>query len=200
MICKFCGNVIEDSSDFCFICGQKVVEETPEYTPADDIFEQTEDVATEAATEEKAAEAPVEVPVAAPAAAESLAAYANAFDSSTLPQGTPIYAQTAPVYAHQVFIQQLPAQQPAVPFVQVNGKNLNGKGSGNPDEASGAVKFFSAFFAITFILQFISWIWQSNAKKRGYMNKAEQILNATMVGLCIFMVIVCFVLVKSFML
>ena len=23
MICKFCGNVIEDNSDFCFICGQK---------------------------------------------------------------------------------------------------------------------------------------------------------------------------------
>ena len=27
MICKFCGNVIEDTSDFCFICGQKVAEE-----------------------------------------------------------------------------------------------------------------------------------------------------------------------------
>lgn len=24
MICKFCGNQIEDNSDFCFICGQKV--------------------------------------------------------------------------------------------------------------------------------------------------------------------------------
>ena len=23
MICKFCGNVIDDNSDFCFICGQK---------------------------------------------------------------------------------------------------------------------------------------------------------------------------------
>ena len=24
MTCKFCGNVIEDNSDICFICGQKV--------------------------------------------------------------------------------------------------------------------------------------------------------------------------------
>ena len=24
MICKFCGNEIDDNSDFCFICGQKV--------------------------------------------------------------------------------------------------------------------------------------------------------------------------------
>ena len=31
MICKFCGNVIEDNSDFCCICGQKVVAETPAY-------------------------------------------------------------------------------------------------------------------------------------------------------------------------
>ena len=31
MICKFCGNVIEDSSDFCFICGQKVAEEAPAF-------------------------------------------------------------------------------------------------------------------------------------------------------------------------
>ena len=31
MICKFCGNVIEDNSDYCFICGQKVVSEAPAY-------------------------------------------------------------------------------------------------------------------------------------------------------------------------
>ena len=41
MICKFCGNVIEDNSDFCFICGQKVVTEAPAYaappTPAADL-------------------------------------------------------------------------------------------------------------------------------------------------------------------
>ena len=36
MICKFCGNVIEDSSDFCFICGQKVAEEAPAATPAEE--------------------------------------------------------------------------------------------------------------------------------------------------------------------
>lgn len=29
MVCKFCGNVIEDNSEFCFICGQKVVNAAP---------------------------------------------------------------------------------------------------------------------------------------------------------------------------
>ena len=40
----------------------------------------------------------------------------------------------------------------------------------------------------------------SVAKKAGYEEKAEAILNSTMVGLCIFMAIVCGVLVKKFML
>ena len=36
MICKFCGNVIDDNSDFCFICGQKnPAEETPAPAPAE---------------------------------------------------------------------------------------------------------------------------------------------------------------------
>lgn len=29
MICKFCGNEIDDGSDFCFICGQKVEAQQP---------------------------------------------------------------------------------------------------------------------------------------------------------------------------
>ena len=56
MICKFCGNVIEDSSDFCFICGQKVAEEAP-------AFEAEAPVAEEPVAEEAA------VPAEAPAAA-----------------------------------------------------------------------------------------------------------------------------------
>ncbi len=34
MICKFCGNEIEDGSDFCFICGQKVEPTESVQTPA----------------------------------------------------------------------------------------------------------------------------------------------------------------------
>ncbi len=197
MICKFCGNVIEDSSDFCFICGQKVVEDTAEYTPADDIFEET--TAPQEPVKEEAPASEEEAPAMAPAEDANIAAFAAAFDAPAIPQGTPIYAQTAPVYAHQVFIQQIAPQQPATPFVQVNGQTF-GQPYKDPDNASGAAKFFSAFFAITFILQFISWIWVNNAKKRGYMKKAEQLLNSTMVGLCIFMVIVSVVLIKMFML
>ncbi|MBR3948997.1 MAG: hypothetical protein IKJ70_06295 [Clostridia bacterium] len=180
MICKFCGNVIEDSSDFCFICGQKVAEEAP-------AFEAEAPVAEEPVAEEAA------VPAEAPAAA--VGAAPAAFPSfESLPQGTPIYAQTAPVYAHQVFIQQFPAA-PQGPFVQVNGQNIGGK---DPSVCSKAKKFFSAFFAVTFILQFISWIWYSGAKKQGFPKKAEDILNSTMIGLCIFMVIACGVLIFKF--
>lgn len=37
MTCKFCGNVIEDNSDICFICGQKV-EAAPAAEAATDAF------------------------------------------------------------------------------------------------------------------------------------------------------------------
>ena len=187
MICKFCGNVIEDTSDFCFICGQKVAEEAP-------AFEAEAPVAAEAPATEEAV-VPAEAPVAAAAVNNTIPAFPS---FETLPQGTPIYAQTAPVYAHQVFIQQItPAA--TTPFVQVNGQNLGGKVKDN-SVCSKAKKFFSAFFALTFILQFISWIWYSGAKKQGYPKKAEDILNSTMIGLCIFMVAVCGFLIFKFVL
>lgn len=55
MICKFCGNEIDDGSEFCFICGQKVEMAAPAYAAA--------------GTEAPVAEAPVaeETAVAAPA-------------------------------------------------------------------------------------------------------------------------------------
>ena len=34
MICKYCGNQIDDNSDFCFICGQKVNPIDAENAPA----------------------------------------------------------------------------------------------------------------------------------------------------------------------
>lgn len=190
MICKFCGNIIEDTSDFCFICGQKVAEEAVQPEAEKDAF-----TAEAPATEE--AVVPAEAPVAAAApAANSASPIFPTYDMSNLPQGTPIYAQTAPVYAHQVFIQQFPAA-PQGPFVQVNGQNIGGKVK-DPSICSKAKKFFSAFFAVTFILQFISWIWYSGAKKQGFPKKAEDILNSTMIGLCIFMVIACGFLIFKF--
>ena len=155
MVCKFCGNTIEDSSEFCFICGNKVMKEE---APA---------VYAEAA--------PVEVPVVAAPAAEA----------------QPIYAQPAPVYA-----------APAAPVAPVEAPAEEGKKKKkekkNKDKSvcSKAKKFFAALFAITFILQFIPWIWYKKAKKAGYEEKAVAILNSLMTGLCIFMAIICGVLIK----
>lgn len=160
MVCKFCGNTIEDSSEFCFICGNKVVKED-----APEVF-----------TEAK----PVEVPVVAP----------TADDAATQPiyaQQAPVYAQQAPVYAQQAYVQQGAAPAQADPAK---------KGKKDKSVCSKAKKFFAALFALTFILQFIPWIWYKNAKKVGYEEKAVSILNSLMVGLCIFMAIICVVLIK----
>ncbi len=162
MVCKFCGNTIEDSSEFCFICGNKVVkEEAPE------VF-----------TEAK----PVEVPVVAPAA-ETAAQPIYA-------QQAPVYAQQAPVYAQQAYVQQ-PVAEGLSPIPAEKKKAKKDK-----SVCSKAKKFFAALFAITFVLQFIPWIWYFKAKKAGYEEKAVDILNALMTGLCIFMAIICGVLIK----
>ncbi len=156
MVCKFCGNTIEDSSEFCFICGNKVMKEE----------------APEVYTEAK----PVEVPVVAPAAEAA---------------AQPIYAQQAPVYAQQAYAAPAaPAEAPAE-----EGKKGK-KAKKDKSVCSKAKKFFAALFAITFVLQFIPWIWYKNAKKAGYEEKAVSILNSLMTGLCIFMAVICGVLIK----
>ena len=37
MVCKFCGNTIEDNSEFCFICGNKVIKDE---IPAEAVYAQ----------------------------------------------------------------------------------------------------------------------------------------------------------------
>ncbi len=172
MICKFCGNTIEDNSDFCFICGQKVI---PDVAPAaeQEIFSQA---APEAAPE--AAPAPAPAPVATEPAAAPIYA-----------QQAPVYAQQAPIYAQQAYVNQAPP--PAAKPI---------KGKKDKSVASKGCKFFAVVFAMTFILQWIPYIWYRNAKKNGYEEKATAILNCHMTGLCIFMAIICVVLVKKFML
>ena len=83
MVCKFCGNTIEDSSEFCFICGNKIIKDE---APAEAVFTQP---------------VPAEVPVvtAEAPAVEPQAVYA--------PQGAPVYTQQAPIYAQQVYVQQI---------------------------------------------------------------------------------------------
>ncbi len=242
MICKFCGNVIEDNSDFCFICGQKFTTEkadapvvennnvfsqsTLEVETMVDIETEAEDVASVKAEvkEPEITIAEPEVEITEPAAEEIIVddvadAEEEADDEveETLPmsedfeipaevtapaspdapvldstapiyaQSTPIYAQTAPVYAQQVIIQHV-----AAPTV------TKAKKEKDLSVASTAAKIFAAIFSATFILQFIGWIWYSNASKAGYEKKATDILNAIMTGLCIFLGIICLVFIKIF--
>ncbi len=187
MICKFCGNVIDDNSDFCFICGQKnPAEEASAPAAAEvksDIFSQTP------VTEAPAPQTPAfvvgqTVPVAPDAAVLD--------DNNPAPiyaQSAPIYAQSAPVYAQQAIIQQVaPAQI------------VKTKNSAGSSVASKGSKIMSVIFSALFILQFIPWMWYSKAKKAGYEQKAIDILNAIMIGLCIFMAVVGLFFIKSFML
>ena len=83
MICKFCGNEIDDGSDFCYICGQKVEEPVPAYAAAD-VYSQPAAApaapvqAPVAPAPAPVAAAPAPAPVAAPAAAPAVAPEAPA--------------------------------------------------------------------------------------------------------------------------
>ena len=82
MVCKFCGNTIEDNSEFCFICGNKVIKDE---IPAEAVYAQP---------------APAEIPV--------VATEAPVADSQIVYQQAPVYAQPgATVYAQQAYIQQI---------------------------------------------------------------------------------------------
>lgn len=83
MICKFCGNEIDDGSDFCYICGQKVEEPVPAYAAAD-VYSQPAAApaapvqAPVAPAPAPVAAAPAPAPVAAPAAAPAAVSEAPA--------------------------------------------------------------------------------------------------------------------------
>ncbi|MBR6567178.1 MAG: hypothetical protein IKK60_00835 [Clostridia bacterium] len=183
MVCKFCGNVIDDNSDFCFICGQKnPAEETPApVEEKNDIFSQAP-VAEEVAPQAPAFVAQQTVPVAPEA---------PVYDEAAAPiyaQSAPIYAQSAPVYAQQAIIQQVaPAQ---IVKTKTSDSSVASKGK----------KFFAALLSALFILQFIPWMWYSKAKKDGYEQKSIDLLNSIMIGLCIFMAALGLFFIKSFML
>ena len=174
MICKFCGNVIEDNSDFCFICGQKVVTEAPAY--AAQVYSQ------------KAEGAPAEVaPAAAPA------------------------EPVAPVYA-----------APVVPDMCKNCKKAKKKAKPPVDPSvlcmrdKVLVGLFAALFlavagimcknlivvAICLVLTgVVAFVYYKNYKKAieaGYEEKALDILNIGMIGLCVGMGVVVLGLIFNF--
>lgn len=188
MICKFCGNVIDDNSDFCFICGQKnPAEETPAPTPAEetnDIFSQT---TADAEVPAPGSTATFVVEQTAPVAPEAAVLDDNA-PAPAYVHTAPIYAQTAPIYAQQAIIQQVaPAQ-----IVKTK--------TADATIATKGMKIFAVILSALFVLQFIPWIWYDKAKKAGYEQKSIDLLNCIMIGLCIFMAVVGAVFIKSFML
>jgi len=181
MICKFCGNVIEDSSDFCFICGQKVVAETPAY--AAEVYSQK----PEGAPAEVAPEQPV---YAAPA--------------------EPIYA--APV---------VPAEEPAKKGKKKAKKEKKSKKAGKSALSKGG-RFFTGLFAalfliiagvmvisdkilfavicaaVTAVVALIDYKKYKKAIAAGYEDKALDILNTAMTGLCVGMAVLVLALIKAY--
>ncbi len=67
MICKFCGNEIDDHSQFCFVCGQKIdapapeAQAKPDALPAEPAGAETLPVSEPAAAEDYAAVDPKDV-------------------------------------------------------------------------------------------------------------------------------------------
>lgn len=196
MICKFCGNSIEDNSDFCFICGQKVEAEAASFQNAEsnDIFSQS---AQACAVEEAPAEA--EAAQAAPAAAPVQVA-----------EPAPM---VCPIQQGESGAVQCPYQQ-QIPAQEVSKKK--GKKNKDKSQPTKALKFFTVFFlalflalaafmsgavryaciALVVIYALCDWKAYKKAKKLGYEAKCVAMLNATGIGAIIGMAVI---LVKLFM-
>lgn len=68
MICKYCGSEIDNGSDFCYICGQKVEAEQAVYASTNDNVYSQPAQSVEESVSQTVAEAPIEAPVQQPAA------------------------------------------------------------------------------------------------------------------------------------
>lgn len=182
MICKFCGNEIDNNSDFCFICGQKVEPQQPAAVaePVANVYSQPAEPVAPAVPEAVQAAAPV---YAAPAAPE---AAAPVYAAPAAPAAAPVYAAPA-----------APASAPAAPVKSKKElkkeKKLAKKAAAAACPVSKAQKFFSFLFAL------VGLILYSKAKKNNETEKAVIILNSLMTGLCFKMGIVIIVMIKKFM-
>ena len=175
MICKFCGNEIDNNSDFCFICGQKVEPQQPAYAaePAANVYSQPE-------------AAPVAAPAEPVAAVQASAPVYAAPDAPVAPVAAPAAPVAEPVAA--------PAAEPKSKKELKKEKKLAKKAAAAACPVSKAQKFFSFIFAL------VGLILYSKAKKNNETEKAVIILNTMMTGLCVKMGIVIIVMIKKFML
>lgn len=197
MICKFCGNVIEDNSDFCFICGQKVVTDAPAY--AAEVYSQQ----PQGAPAQPVYSAAPEVPVA-----PQQPVYAA--------PGQPVYAVPGqPVYAAPV-APEAPQGKKAKKAKKVKKE----KAPVNPAALSTVQKVFiglipalllavagvmcqkfiiaAVFVVLTLVAGFVLYKQYKKALDGGYEEKALDILNTGMIGLCVGMAVVVIFLFINF--
>ncbi len=184
MICKFCGNVIEDNSDYCFICGQKVVSEAPAY--AAEIYSQQ------------------------PQGAPAQPVYSAAPEQ-------PVYAAPAqPVYAPPV-VPEAPkskkcklrkkAKQPKLPTdpsaLSMKEKILIGLLAAIFLAVAGIMCknliVVAICVALTAVVGVVFYKKYKAALDGGYEEKALDILNTGMIGLCVGMAVVVASLVFNFL-
>lgn len=204
MICKFCGNVIEDNSDYCFICGQKVVSEAPAY--AAEVYSK------------QPQGAPAQPVYAAAPAAPAQVAY-------DIPEESNFEAPAQPVYAPPV-VPAAPQDKKATKAAKKAAKKSakaakKAAAPAGPDSLSKGAKILTGFFAaiflaVTAILStksilpiligailtiVVAFVYYKNYKKAidgGYENKATEILNTGMLGLCVGMGVAVLFLVINF--
>lgn len=179
MICKFCGNVIEDNSDFCFICGQKVVADAPAY--AAQVYSQ------------KSEGAPAEpVPVAPAAPAEPV------YAPPVVPEEPKAKKFKKAKKAKKVKGDANPAELSMV------GKVLTGLLAAIFLAVAGImcknIIVVAVCVVLTAVVAFVYYKKYNEAMDAGYESKALDILNIGMIGLCVGMAIVVLCLIKTYML
>lgn len=179
MICKFCGNLIEDNSEVCFICGKKV--EAAE-APAADGF------------------APVAAPVAPVAPVEAAPVYAAPVTAPVAPVA-PVYA--APVAAAPVAPELSKDEKKAAKKAKLSkGRKFFTFLFAAAFIACAfiASNLFYVFAALTAVYAFFAFRSYKKAVKLGYTDKAKALVNTSWVGVCAGMAIACiFLLNKGFL-
>ena len=181
MICKFCGNVIEDNSDFCFICGQKVVAETPAY--AAEVYSQKPEGApadaTPVAPEQPVYAAPSEPVYAAPVIPEEKAGKKGKKKAKKAKK-----AETSELKKGKKFFTGLFAAL----FLIV---------------AAVLIFMNKALFAlvcavVAAVVAFADYKKYKKAIAAGYEEKAADIINTAMIGFCVGMAVVVLALIKTY--
>lgn len=183
MTCKFCGNVIEDNSDICFICGQKV---EPAAAPAE-------------AADAFAPAAPV-APAAAVAPAAPVATAAPVYAAAPV---APVYtaAPAAPSAA------DIKAQKKALKAAKKAAKK-DGKGGKTSFfrwlipvlviALTFAVKDLCyVFVGVGLVYTYLVYRSYNKAVAAGNTDKANGLVNSSMAGAIAGMAIACVLLIKS---